>query len=47
MLLGGVPLEEAAQIPDMSVPKKGYLIPGDAPGFGIELKKEWLEDGFL
>ena len=43
----GVPLEEAAKVTGMSVPKNGYLIPSDAPGFGIEIKKEWIEGGFL
>ncbi|GAJ03229.1 unnamed protein product, partial [marine sediment metagenome] len=43
----GVPLVEAMRVPGISVPKKGYLIPSDAPGFGIEVKKEWIEDGFL
>jgi L-alanine-DL-glutamate epimerase-like enolase superfamily enzyme len=27
----------------MAVPKDGYLVPKDAPGFGIELTMEELE----
>ncbi len=42
----GVPLEEAVTLPGMSVPKNGYLVPNDAPGFGIEVKEEWIEGGF-
>lgn len=38
----GVPLEEAAKIPGVAVPRDGKLIPSDAPGFGMELKPEWL-----
>jgi len=37
----GVPLEEVVKVPGMSVPKKGYLTPSDAPGFGIEVNEEW------
>jgi len=36
----GVPLEEAVNVPGMSVPKKGHLIPSDAPGFSIEVKED-------
>jgi L-rhamnonate dehydratase len=39
----GVPLEQMAPTPGMSVPRDGYLVPSDAPGFGMEIKKEWLE----
>ncbi|QHE88332.1 enolase C-terminal domain-like protein [Hydrogenophaga sp. BPS33] len=38
----GVPLEEAAKIPGVAVPHDGKLIPSDAPGFGMDLKPEWL-----
>jgi len=37
-------LEEAVRVPGMSVPKDGYLVPNDAPGFGMEVKQEWLEE---
>ena len=32
----GVPLEEVCPIPGMPMPKDGYIIPSDAPGFGME-----------
>lgn len=40
----GVPLEERVVLPGTPVIKNGYLIPSDAPGFGIEVTKEWLEN---
>jgi L-rhamnonate dehydratase len=40
----GVPLEEKVVLPGTPVIKDGYLVPSDAPGFGIEVTKEWLED---
>jgi L-rhamnonate dehydratase len=39
----GVPLEEAARLPGVAVAKDGYLIPNDAPGFGVNIVAEWLE----
>ena len=39
----GVPLEERIVLPGTPVIKDGYLIPSDAPGFGLEITKEWLE----
>ncbi len=38
----GVPLEEAWRLPGQAVPKDGWLVPNDAPGFGLEIKEEWL-----
>jgi L-rhamnonate dehydratase len=38
----GVPLAEVARIPGQAVPKDGYLVPSDAPGFGMEIKAEWI-----
>lgn len=38
----GVPLAEAARLPGVAVPVNGRLVPSDAPGFGIDLKAEWL-----
>ena len=38
----GVPLEEVAAMPGMPVPKDGYLVPSDAPGFGLEILDEWV-----
>ena len=40
----GVPLEEMVALPGTAVIKDGYVIPSDAPGFGLEVTKEWLED---
>ena len=43
----GVPLEESARVvPGMPVPKDGFLVPSDAPGFGLEVREEWLEPYF-
>lgn len=39
----GVPLEEMTELPGTAVIKDGYLVPSDAPGFGIEIDEEWLE----
>jgi L-rhamnonate dehydratase len=39
----GVPLEEMVVLPGTPVIKEGYLVPSDAPGFGLEVTKEWLE----
>ncbi|MCZ6680993.1 MAG: hypothetical protein O7E52_27530 [Candidatus Poribacteria bacterium] len=39
----GVPLEEKVVLPGTPVIKDGYLSPSDAPGFGIEVTKDWLE----
>ena len=40
----GVPLEEMVVLPGTPVIKDGYLTPSNAPGFGLEITKEWLED---
>lgn len=40
----GVPLEEMVLLPGTPVIKDGYLTPSDAPGFGLEFTKEWLEE---
>lgn len=42
----GVPLEEKDRLPGTQVPKDGHLHPSDAPGFGLELKREWLPPFF-
>jgi len=39
----GVPLEEAWRLPGQAVPRDGWLVPSDAPGFGLEIPEEWLE----
>jgi L-rhamnonate dehydratase len=38
----GVPLEEAWVLPGQSAPKNGWLIPSQAPGFGLEIPETWL-----
>jgi len=39
----GVPLEEMTWLPGTAVIKDGYLVPSNAPGFGLEVTMEWLE----
>jgi L-rhamnonate dehydratase len=39
----GVPLEEVWGLPGIAVPKDSWLTPNDAPGFGLEIKEEWIE----
>jgi len=38
----GVPLEEMNRIPGLPVPKDGYVVPSDAPGFGMAIDAEWI-----
>ena len=38
----GVPLEEMVALPGTPVIRDGYLVPSDAPGFGLEVTEEWL-----
>lgn len=39
----GAPLPKSGGLPGTAVPEDGYLIPNDAPGFGIEVDRDWLE----
>lgn len=39
----GVPLDQAPRLPGQPVAVDGYLVPSDAPGFGLEIPEEWLE----
>ena len=39
----GVPPAETNSIPGAAIIEDGYLVPNDAPGFGIELDDGWLE----
>ena len=41
----GVPLADTVLLPGTAVIEDGFLVPSDAPGFGIELEAAWL-DGF-
>jgi L-rhamnonate dehydratase len=38
----GVPLAEARWCSGASVPQEGWLRPNDGPGFGLEIREEWL-----
>ena len=40
----GVPLEEMTKLPGTPAIKDGYVAPNDAPGFGLEVTLEWLEE---
>ena len=42
----GVPLNEKDRFPGTPVPNEGTLIPSNAPGFGLEIKKEWFPPFF-
>jgi len=36
------PMNQGWRLPGQALPKDGYLVPNDAPGFGLELKDEWF-----
>jgi L-rhamnonate dehydratase len=42
----GVPLEQAGHWPGLALPRDGWLQPGDAPGFGLDIPSEWLTPYF-
>lgn len=42
----GVPLAEAWTLPGQAQPQDGYLVPSDAPGFGLEIPETWLSPFF-
>jgi L-rhamnonate dehydratase len=42
----GVPLDEAPRLPGQAIPQDGWLVPSDAPGFGLEIPEGWLEPFF-
>jgi L-rhamnonate dehydratase len=42
----GVPLIEGARLPGQAIPENGWLVPSDAPGFGLEIPEEWIEPFF-
>jgi L-rhamnonate dehydratase len=42
----GIPLEEGWALPGQAVPKDGWLVPNDAPGFGLEVEEEWIKPFF-
>jgi L-rhamnonate dehydratase len=39
----GVPLEEMVKLPGTAVIQNGYLVPSNAPGFGLEIDQAWIE----
>lgn len=39
----GVPLEECWGLPGQAVPKDGWLVPSDAPGFGLQATDSMIE----
>ena len=42
----GVPIEELPRLPGTPFPKNGRVSPSDAPGFGLEIPKEWIQPFF-
>jgi L-rhamnonate dehydratase len=38
----GVPLDEVWRLPGLAAPQDGWLVPSDAPGFGLEIPADWL-----
>jgi L-rhamnonate dehydratase len=42
----GVPLAELPRLPGEAIPQDGWLIPGDGPGFGLDVPPEWIEPFF-
>ena len=43
----GVPLAEGWGLPGQAVPKDGWLVPSDAPGFGLEIPEDCLAPFFV
>lgn len=39
----GVPLAEMTRLPGTPAIENGYLVPSNAPGFGLEITHEWIE----
>jgi L-rhamnonate dehydratase len=39
----GVPLEEMVLLPGTPAIRDGYVVPSDAPGFGLEITEQWLD----
>ncbi len=39
----GIPLEQGWRYPGQSLPVEGWITPNNAPGFGLEVKEEWIE----
>ena len=39
----GVALEDMVRLPGTAVIQDGTLVPSDAPGFGIEIDRKWID----
>ena len=39
----GVPLEEGWGLPGQAIPQNGWLVPNEAPGFGLEVSEAQIE----
>lgn len=42
----GVPLKDSSLVPGQAVAEQGYLVPSDAPGFGMEIAESWITPFF-
>lgn len=42
----GVPLDEGWNLPGQALPQDGWLVPNNAPGFGLEIPDTWLRPFF-
>ena len=42
----GVALEDGWRLPGQPVPRDGWLVPSDRPGFGLEIEEEWIAPYF-
>ncbi len=38
----GIPLQEVCPVPGMPMPENGFVVPSDAPGFGLEIDESWI-----
>ena len=37
-----VPPAKSARLPGQAVPREGWLVPSDAPGFGLDIPPQWI-----
>jgi L-rhamnonate dehydratase len=42
LAVGGGALEEVSRLPGQAIPSDGWLVPSDAPGFGLDVEEDWL-----
>ena len=40
----GVPLSEMVMLPGTPIVENGKVVPSNAPGFGLEITTDWLEE---